>query len=379
VFSRFTAVVALVAAAAVCACAPAAPPGPIVLNLDSATLVTASGLTAAEVSAVRNQDLSRVFRVQVKGSGIAAAGTYSIAGTSLQFRPAFPLDEGREYTIELVLDGAAGSTRAGTMSKTMSLPASVHAPATRVLAIDPAGDVWPANLLRVYVHFSGPMSHESGVGKIALRSDDGHEVTEAFLPLEADFWSPDHLRYTVFFDPGRVKRGILPNRQRGRALVAGRRYRIEVAQQWRDAAGRPLVSSFRREFSAGPAIEKPMRVEDWRLGSVRAATREPLVVTFAWPIDRALAERSLSVSTADGKSIAGQGSLSDGALKWSFTPAADWIAGEYLLSASPILEDPSGNQVGRAFEIDMKRNAPPVDVRRSVPFRVSRPSHRPEV
>jgi len=371
VFSRFTAVVALVAAAAVSACAPAAPPGQIVLNLDSTTLVTASGLTAAELSALRNQDLSRVLRVQVKGSGIATAGTHSISGNALQFRPAFPLDEGREYTIDLVLDGATGSARAGTVSKTMSLASSTEAPATRVLAIDPAADVWPANLLRVYIHFSGPMSHESGVGKISLRGDDGHDVTEAFLPLEADFWSPDHLRYTVFFDPGRVKRGILPNRQRGRALVAGRRYSLEVAQEWRDATGRPLVSSFRREFSAGPAIEKPMRVEDWRLGSVRAGTREPLVVTFAWPIDRALAERSLSVSTADGKPMAGQGSLSDGDLRWSFTPTIDWPVGEYLLSALPILEDPSGNQVGRAFEVDMKNNAPPIDVRRSVPFRVT--------
>jgi hypothetical protein len=376
VFSRFTAAVALVAAAAVCACAPAAP-GPIVLNLDSATLVTASGLTEAELSAARTQDLSRVLRVQVKGSGIATTGTYSIAGNALQFRPAFPLDAGREYTVDLVLDGIPGGARAGTVSRTLSLPGQAQAPSTRVLAIDPAVGVWPANLLRIYIHFSGPMSHESGVGRIALRGDDGQEVTEAFLPLEADFWSPDHLRYTVFFDPGRVKRGILPNRQRGRALVPGRRYTLEVAQQWRDAAGRPLVSSFTREFTAGPAIEKAIRVEDWRLGSARAGTRDPLVVTFAWPIDRALGERSLSVSTADGAPIAGTGILSDGDLRWSFTPAADWAAGEYRLSALPILEDPSGNQIGRAFEVDMKKDAPAADVRRSVSFRIAEAPARP--
>ena len=370
-FFRFTAVVALVAAAAVSACAPAAPPGPIVLNLDSTTLVTASGLTSAELSALRNLDLSRVLRVQVKGSGIPTAGTYSIAANALQFRPAFPLDEGREYTIDLVLDGVAGIDRAGTVTKTMALPASAQASSTRVLAIDPTAGVWPANLLRAYIHFSGPMSHESGVGKITLRGDDGQEVTEAFLPLEADFWSPDHLRYTVFFDPGRVKRGILPNRQRGRALVAGRRYSIEVAQEWRDAAGRPLVASFRREFAAGPAIEQPMRVEDWRPASVRAATRDPLVVTFPWPIDRALAERSLSVSMADGTAIAGQGSVRDGDLQWSFTPASAWTAGEYRLSALPVLEDPSGNQIGRAFEVDMKKDAPPVEAKRSLAFRVN--------
>jgi len=69
--------------------------------------------------------------------------------------------------------------------------------------------------------------------------------------------------------------------------------------------------------------------------------------------------------------------LSDGDLKWSFTPATDWTVGEYLLSASPILEDPSGNQIGRAFEVDMKKNAPTVDFRRSVPFRVNGAAPRP--
>jgi hypothetical protein len=328
-------------------------------------------LTPAELSAVRGLDLSRVLRVQVKGSGIATAGTYSIAGNALQFRPAFPLDEGREYTIDLVLDGVAGIDRARGVSRTMALPASTEAPATRVLGIDPTAAVWPANVLRIYIHFSGPMSHESGLGKIVLRGGDGQEVTEAFLPLEADFWSPDHLRYTVFFDPGRVKRGILPNRQRGRALVAGQRYSIDVAKEWRDAAGRPLVASFHREFAAGPAIERPMRVEDWRVETSRVATRDPLVVTFPWPIDRALAERALSVSAADGTPVAGRGSVSDGDLQWSFTPASVWTAGEYRLSALPILEDPSGNQIGRAFELDMKEDAPRADARRSVPFRVT--------
>ena len=62
--------------------------------------------------------------------------------------------------------------------------------------------------------------------------------------------------------------------------------------------------------------------------------------------------------------------MADGDLRWTFTPAADWTAGEYVLAALPILEDPSGNQVGRAFEVDMKKTAPAVNARRSVPFRV---------
>ena len=66
-----------------------------------------------------------------------------------------------------------------------------------------------------------PMSRQAGVDFVRLLDDNGREVRNAFLPLEADFWNPAHTRYTLFLDPGRVKRGILPNEQMGRALRSG--------------------------------------------------------------------------------------------------------------------------------------------------------------
>ena len=93
--------------------------------------------------------------------------------------------------------------------------------------------------------------------------------TDAFLPLESDFWNADHTRYTVFFDPGRVKRGILPNRDMGRALVAGRQYTLEVNADWPDAQGRRSVGTFparvsrrtgrRRRHSMSAAGRSPRR------------------------------------------------------------------------------------------------------------------------
>ena len=35
---------------------------------------------------------------------------------------------------------------------------------------------------------------------------------------------------------------------------------------------------------------------------------------------------------------------------WTLTPVAPWQTGEYNLVAQPFLEDPQGNQIGRAFE-----------------------------
>ena len=374
---RLPAAVALVAAAAVsfsaCSRREAAP---LALALDSPTSVVVSGLSSEETRALAaaglsDEGLQRVLQVQVEGAGTPVAGKYRISDGRIEFTPAFPFDAGRRYLIELRWDEMPVRRQTGVTARTVALPGDTPAPPTRVVRVTPTADVWPANLLRIYLHFSAPMSRDSGVGQVVLRDDRGVEVTEAFLPLEADFWSPDHTRYTLFLDPGRVKRGILPNRQQGRALVSGRRYVLEVSAAWRDAHGRPLASAFRHEFVAGPAIEKAMRVEDWQLSAVAGGTRESLVVTFPWPIDRGLAERSLTILTASGRPLAGEGSLQPGDARWSFTPADDWSAGDYRVAADPILEDPSGNQIGRAFEVDMKKQPTSVpDVARSIKFRV---------
>ena len=58
-----------------------------------------------------------------------------------------------------------------------------------------------------------------------------------------------------------------------------------------------------------------------------------------------------------------------------FRPAAPWTAGEYQLVALSILEDPAGNRIGRAFEVDMTKvtaaGASPEAYR--LPFKVGEP------
>lgn len=58
-----------------------------------------------------------------------------------------------------------------------------------------------------------------------ILDEQGREIEDPFLPLDTELWSHDATRFTVLFDPGRVKRGILPNVEMGRALYPGRRAR----------------------------------------------------------------------------------------------------------------------------------------------------------
>lgn len=367
----FTVGVALVAASAVSLPSCGRPAdAPLTFTIESPERASVTGLTPAESAALRdakssNAEMAQVLRVRLPDADVAISGRYAISDGRIEFTPSFPFDRGRTYTLELFTDRLQSKREPRVITRTLSLPGEAQTPVTRVLSVDPTTDTWPANILRVYIHFSNAMSSESGVGKITLREAGGPEIAGAFVPLEAEFFNPDHTRYTLFFDPGRVKRGNLPNRQSGRALVPGKQYVIEIAAAWHDALMRPLAAPFRREFRAGPAIEEPLRIEDWQLSEIFAGGTEPLAVTFPWAIDRGLAVRAFAIISPDGHVVEGQSQLEDGDRRWIFVPTLPWAPGNHQLLTLPVLEDVSGNQINRAFETALNKETtdPPLDPR----------------
>jgi hypothetical protein len=306
------------------------------------------------------------------------AGKYAIVGRVLRFTPMFPLDEGRQY--EVVLDqgfmppaGRMVADPQHTLKTVVGRPAVNRSPSTVVTHVYPSGDVVPANQLRMYIHFSAPMDWRSGFDYVVLLDDQGQEVVDAFLPLDADFWNDDRTRYTVFFDPGRVKRGILPNRQMGRALEAGRRYTLVIKRDWRDGHGLPLKEAFRHEFEASAAIERPLAMSDWRVTAPSAGTRDPLAVTFPDPLDQGLLRRAMGVER-NGTPVEGEIAIESDETRWLFTPRAPWAVGDYNLVALAFLEDLAGNRIGRAFEVDNfeRTDVTPEPERRTRAFTVVR-------
>jgi hypothetical protein len=178
-------------------------------------------------------------------------------------------------------------------------------------------------------------------------------VPDAFLNIDVDFWSPDYRRFTQFFDPGRVKRGIEPNVLMGRALKAGKRYTIEADPRWLDANGQSLAVPFQRSFTAGPADLQPLRMEDWTVSTPAAGSRATLVVGFPKPLDHGLLQRAIGIARAGQRDpLPGEIEIGRFEREWKFTPRDAWKAGSYDLVALAILEDPAGNRIGRAFDLD---------------------------
>ena len=282
-------------------------------------------------------------------------GTYAVERSAVVFKPQFGFDPGRRYRVVFdasQLTGGDESWHPAPLTSVVGLPGKDLVPTTIVTHVFPSAESVPENQLRLYIHFSAPMGLKGGIGYVRLLDEAGDEVRDPFLPLEADFWNRDRTRFTVFFDPGRQKRGILPNEEMGRSLVDGRSYTLVVSRDWRDAYGMPLKEAYRRQFRVGPPDERPLDEKTWRIEAPRSGARDRLAVTFPEPLDYGLLQRALIVTDARGRLIDVDISIEAHETRWVFVPRDWWRRGDYFLQALAILEDRAGNRIGRPFEVD---------------------------
>ena len=352
----------------------------------SRAFVEVNGLSAALVETLRGASFSEeewsrvlwisVYEEETPGESTPAVlGRYEVVGESLRFAPLFGLDAGRRYRVRFDPNALTGNSKgtAEVVESILSLPKLDLAPTTIVEALYPSSDLLPENQLKLYVHFSAPMRMGDGLPFIKLLDVSGEEVVDPFLPLGGEFWDRERRRYTIFFDPGRVKRGILPNEQLGRSVREGQAYALVIDASWRDAEGDPLREPYRKSFRVGPPDETPLDTATWILAAPGLSTQEALVVDFPEPLDHGLMARALGVETGDGRPIQGDIEIQENETRWAFTPEEPWEERNYHLVAMSILEDLAGNRIGGLFEVDVFNRVEQPDEREvySVPFAVT--------
>ncbi len=299
----------------------------------------------------------RVLAVYVDAGnkdGPPMLGSYRIDKGVLRFTPRFPLARGVRY--RAVLDPSALPGGSGKrLEAALSLPRPERKPTAVVRQVYPTSDRLPENQLKFYLHFSAPMAQGGSYRHIKLLDDKGAAIEWPWLELDQELWDPSGTRFTLFLDPGRIKRGLKPREDVGPVLEEGKRYTLVLDRGWNDAEGAPLKEGFKKTFTVGKPDEAQPDVKTWKLAAPAAGTREPLRVTFPKSMDHALAERMVWVAGAGGKKIAGKVEITDRETRWSFTPDQPWAAGAYHLVADTRFEDLAGNSLGRPFEVDVLR------------------------
>lgn len=303
----------------------------------------------------------------------ALAGEYRLQGRTIWFEPRFPFEPGMTYRARFFPNGR-NENRAGEIVADFALPAVEAAPTTEVGFVYPSARVLPENLLKFYIHFTAPMSQGQGFAHLELvDAATGEVVPFPFLDLDEELWNRDGTRLTVFFDPGRVKRGLVPRETEGTALRSGGRYTLRVDSRWRDARGVRLRMGFEKAFKVAPPDFIPPDPAKWTVRPPRANSRDPLVIEFVESLDRALLDRMIRIVRLDGSWVEGSIEVGDDERRWALTPDQPWSAGAFELEIDTTLEDTAGNGIGRPFEVDafdpVKRAISARTVR--VPVRIS--------
>jgi hypothetical protein len=287
-------------------------------------------------------------------------GSYTVEAGALVFHPRYPL--GAHVSTRAIFHSPAGDIQTIFDPPPFRLSSS-----TRVSHVYPSTDLLPDNQLKFYVYFSAPMRRGEAWQHIHLLQQNGAPVDLPFLELDQELWDRDYQRLTVLFDPGRIKRGLVPLQEVGPSIEEGKQYTLVIDREWLDAHGAPLEAVFRKPFRVGPADRTPPDPAQWRLTAPKPGTTGALLVKFPKPMDYALLQRLLDVPGVAGTVTVGREET-----EWRFTPEKPWKSGEYRLSIDTALEDLAGNRIGRAFDVDTFERVSERLSRKTVslPFRV---------
>ena len=334
--------------------------------------VSVSGLSVPALKGLREADWplpqwQQLLSVHADQAGLVTnsglppmLGSYRISGDALVFQPQFPLAPGVTYRAVLDpnhLPGANGSA-ATWITAVCSLPPRASSPTTVVTHVYPTAGVLPENLLKFYLHFSAPMSRGNIYDYIHLRDEMGKDVELPFLEIGEELWDPAMTRLTLFIDPGRIKRGVRPLEEVGPALQQGKRYALVIDPAWKDGMGNPLKKGFRKSFKVAPPDRQPPDPALWKIRAPNSGTRQPISLTFPKPMDQALAQRVIHVTTESGRRVQGQTTLQGEERHWTFVPDAPWPRGAHQLLVETTIEDLAGNNVGKPFEVDLFSDPP---------------------
>ncbi len=287
-------------------------------------------------------------------------GSYRIEEEDLIFQPRFPLEPGLRYRAMFdprmrpsVEESTDESPARQYITVTFAIPKAEAIASTTVEHVYPSTSRLPENQLKFYLHFSAPMSRGEAYQRIHLLDESGEPVNLPFLELDQELWDREGKRFTLLFDPGRIKQGLVPHEEVGVPIKEGHKYTLVIDRDWLDAQGRPLKEGFEKSFAVVGADRESPDPKTWQVTSPRGGTLQPLSVELPEPMERSLLLRLLDVMDPEENFLEGSVQVDREETRWQFTPREPWSVGDYSLVVGTTLEDLAGNRIGRLFEVDV--------------------------
>lgn len=327
------------------------------------TLTLPPELTDA-IRSMESVQLKKLFRVYVGGqlpedaTIPAIAGKYKVDANLITFIPRFDPPPGIAYTALFELNKAyeliSGNKSAGMpdrVQRTFEFPELKPISGTAIADIYPSGDTLPANLLRMYVYFEQPMGLANPHDHVWLLDKAGQQVNTPFVEITEGLWNAHRTRLTLFFHPGRVKRGVGPNMTMGSVLTPGSHYELAFDPSWKDALGRAIGNAESKTFVVSSVDRKIITPGAWQILVPAPGTTESMQVSWPQPLDHALAKRMIQVVWQD-KDVPVIAKLFNAETQLKLIPSTPWKSGTYYLEINPLLEDLAGNTPFHLFDTE---------------------------
>ncbi len=232
--------------------------------------------------------------------------------------------------------------------------------APEVLAVYPQAKVIPENLLKMYFVFSKPMQQsEKTLDYIQVFNVTENKEEKIFLELENELWNKNHTVLTLWLDPGRIKKDLIPNKELGIPIKEGNSYQITISDALQGFEGIPLGKEYGKTFTVGGRDSKMPNTAHWELTLPTLETKESLGISFHEALDAMLIEETIEVFKGKEK-IEGGFMISKKANNVLFVPKTFWEKGDYKVIVSGYLEDLAGNNLNRLFDTDLQSKTPKV-------------------
>ena len=297
-------------------------------------------------------------------------GRYHVLKGAVRFTPHFPFERGLSYRASFDPRPLGRPEFSDVLTLGFSFPRERTALPTEVEHIFPTSDCLPENLLRFYVCFSNSMQRGRVEAEISLLGPDGKPAPDVLYRAPVELWDRSMRHLTILLDPGRLKRGVGPNRELGPPLKTNQVYMLAVGAGMIDFSGSRLPETVHKRFRVTDAVREPIAVEQWKSVPPMTNSRQPLVLMFPRPLDWALLSHTITIASTNEQSIDGRIAIDQCERRWSFTPTSPWAAGSYQVRVASTLEDVCGNTVVAAFDRPLRSASDlACDVAsRSIPF-----------
>ncbi len=273
----------------------------------------------------------------------AMLGTFESKDSHVYFRPRFPFIQGRNYWIQ------SGLIPSDSLI-ILTIPQKIKLQVPRLIGIYPSGDYWPANQLKFYLHFDQPMEVGKAMDYIEIVDEEGEKIKAPFLDMGQELWDVNQEQLTIWFDPGRIKTGLIPNRQYGPPLEEGKKYQLRIKRDFRSITGIEMEKDSIKYFQTGSSDRVQPDPTTWELVIPGTGTQDPLVVQFPDPLDYALLKTSIWIEDRQGDKLVGTATIGENEASYSFMPLSTWATGKYQLHIAADLEDLAGNNLERMFD-----------------------------